>query len=369
MTGRMSNTTPVSRIPPPGGPGPATLPGRAAHREHYMTFRAVCTGGPEALVTFAPMVVAFACAWGSPGPSGRLFRRRSVPGHGPRAAGSRSGDSGRPVLHADPRTHGLRRLGDAVFPRALARAAHHDQVAVPQGETQALSATDGAEQERTRGAERHDGDHGVRRPPASDAVAVPGDAVATVAVQAHTCTDESLAQFRAVVAVEVLAGLGEQRVRQRLVAAVPAQQPRDGDLPLVHLPAVLPPADVTEQDVEDRIRSGDPAGQVIHPGAGAELVSHHLAGQRAERGLLRQVPHRGLRRPRPEARREPASGERDGVLPGVLRHAGTLLRGFAHMCETLWTTAGPWPRPEARPERARGSEGAAPPQGSAPSLR
>src|SRR3954454_851961 len=43
----MSNSTPVSRCSPLGGSGPATLPGRAAQREHYTTLSHPCTGGPE----------------------------------------------------------------------------------------------------------------------------------------------------------------------------------------------------------------------------------------------------------------------------------------------------------------------------------
>ncbi len=38
---------------PTRGAGPATLPGRAAQREPYTTFRALCSGVPEALITLA----------------------------------------------------------------------------------------------------------------------------------------------------------------------------------------------------------------------------------------------------------------------------------------------------------------------------
>ena len=44
-------------------------------------------------------------------------------------AGQRSEDAARPELHRDPRP-GVRHLGHGVLPRALARAAHHHQVAV-----------------------------------------------------------------------------------------------------------------------------------------------------------------------------------------------------------------------------------------------
>jgi hypothetical protein len=83
-------------------------------------------------------------AGGSQGPS------RARPG-GPAEQGKRrSGHPARPELDAHPGTYRLRRLGDAVFPRALAGAAHHHQVAVTQGKAQALSATDGPQQQRAR---------------------------------------------------------------------------------------------------------------------------------------------------------------------------------------------------------------------------
>jgi hypothetical protein len=44
-------------------------------------------------------------------------------------------------------------------------------------------------------------------------------------------------------------------------------------------------------------------------------VTNHGAGERPESRLLGEVPHRRLM----------------GEL-----HAGTLLQGFAHMCENLW---------------------------------
>ena len=63
---------------------------------------------------------------------------------------------------------------------------------------------------------------------------------------------EALAELRRVVPVQRSPRVGEYRVRQFLVPAVPAQQARHGDLPLVHLPAVLPPADIAQEHLEDR---------------------------------------------------------------------------------------------------------------------
>ena len=51
-----------------------------------------------------------------------------------------SGDADGAELDADSRADGLRGLRDGVFPGALARAAHDDEVAVAEWEAQALAA-------------------------------------------------------------------------------------------------------------------------------------------------------------------------------------------------------------------------------------
>ena len=83
-------------------------------------------------------------------------------------------------------------------------------------------------------------------------------------------------------------------MRERLVAAVPAQQPRHVDLAVVHLPPLGAPADVAEQRLEHRLGAVDPAGQVVDPGAAGQLVAADPAGERAEGRLLGEVEHRGL---------------------------------------------------------------------------
>src|SRR3954470_8758446 len=97
-----------------------------------------------------------------------------------------------------------------------------------QREAQALATTDGSEHQWAGRAEGDDGDHRVLGAAAPDPVAVPGDTVPPVAVEAHACGDEGLAQLGSVVAVEVVAGVGERGVRKALVPAVPTQQPWDG---------------------------------------------------------------------------------------------------------------------------------------------
>ena len=84
-----------------------------------------------------------------------------------------------------------------MLPRALAAAAHHEQVAVAKVAAEPRAAAALAEQQGARRAQGDDRDHGVLRPPAPDRVAMPGNAVAAVAVQAQTRSAERLAELRA----------------------------------------------------------------------------------------------------------------------------------------------------------------------------
>src|SRR5690606_40532397 len=86
-----------------------------------------------------------------------------------------------PEHHADPGAGGLD-LGHAVLPGALAGAAEDEQVAGPGHVPQRAAAALGPQQEAPRAAEGHQRhDRLVGAPP--DAVAVPGHAVAAVAVE------------------------------------------------------------------------------------------------------------------------------------------------------------------------------------------
>ena len=67
----------------------------------------------------------------------------------------------------------------------------------PSGKRMLVAAAAGAQQQWARGAERDDRDHRVDAGAAADGVAVPGDAVAAVAVEAHAGGDEGLAQLLA----------------------------------------------------------------------------------------------------------------------------------------------------------------------------
>ena len=124
------NSTPPMR-PPAVGPRGGCRPGRGPCSQGIRARRA----GSGAVLSRHP---------------GRrpLPRARCRPP--PRPASHRSRDATGSELDADPRTDGLGGLGDAVLPRALAGAAHDDQVPVAQGEPQALTTADRAEQQRPR---------------------------------------------------------------------------------------------------------------------------------------------------------------------------------------------------------------------------
>lgn len=122
-------------------------------------------------------------------------------------------------LDADAGPDGACRLGDGVLHGALAGAAHHDEVAVAEGEAQqGGAAVAGAQDEVAGVADGEDRDEGVLGGGAAVAVAVPGDAVAAVAVEAEPGGDEGFAEFGGVVGTESLAGLGEDGVRQGVAA-------------------------------------------------------------------------------------------------------------------------------------------------------
>src|SRR6476620_1480751 len=130
----------------------------------------------------------------------------------PGARPARSAHAAGPELDADARPDRPGGLGDRVLPGALARAAHDDEVAVAEHVPHGLpAATARAQQQGPRRADRDDRDHGVLGAAAADRVAVPGDAVAAVAVEAQPGGAERLAQLGSGVAGEVVAGLRAQR--------------------------------------------------------------------------------------------------------------------------------------------------------------
>src|SRR5258706_3234020 len=76
-------------------------------------------------------------------------------------------NAGRAELDADPRARWLGCLGNRVLPGALASAAHHEQVAVPDQVTQRLAAAVApAQHESSRVPERDDRHDGLAYPAA-----------------------------------------------------------------------------------------------------------------------------------------------------------------------------------------------------------
>src|SRR4051812_45486754 len=113
-----------------------------------------------------------------------------------------------------------------MLPGALARAAHHQQVAVAEIVPDRASATAArSEQQSARRAEDDQRDHRVVRAAPPDAVAVPGHRVPAVAVEAEPGGGEPLAQLGLVVLVQHLLGLDERGVGGGPLPAEKAKQP------------------------------------------------------------------------------------------------------------------------------------------------
>lgn len=190
---------------------------------------------------------------------------------------------------------GLGGLRYRVVPGALAAAAHHDQVAVPELVPHCMAAAARSQQQRARRADRDDRHHRVDVAPAPDPVAVPGHTVATVAVEAQAGGAKQLAELGAVMHVERRLRDVEHRIGQRRVLAVKAQQPRDVDHPLVHQPLLRLPRHGVVKALEQRVGVSDPARPQVDPGAEAQWLSLHRAAQLARAWLgERSVEQRRL---------------------------------------------------------------------------
>ena len=181
-----------------------------------------------------------------------------------------------------------------MFPGALAAAAHHQQVAVAEVVAERGTAAAWPQQQRPRGAERHNGHDRVLRPAAARRVPMPGDAVPAVPVQAQPCRAQRLAEPGTVVHVERVPGLGQCRVGKRLTLAVEAQQARDVHHPVIHLPPFGPPRHGVQQPAKQRVGPGQPARPNIHPGAAGKVSPAHRLPQRAGPSLAHQVEQRAL---------------------------------------------------------------------------
>ena len=151
-----------------------------------------------------------------------------------------------------------------------------------------------AEHQRPRRADRQDRDHGVLVLRPADAVAVPGDRVAAVAVEAQPGRDERLTQLGGVVPAQRVARLVQHRVGERLALAVELQQPRDVDHALVHLPALGVPRHRAVQQVEQLVGAREPAGPVVDPGAPGQRRALQSGRELAQREVVGGVEERAL---------------------------------------------------------------------------
>ena len=186
-----------------------------------------------------------------------------------------------PELHAHPwaDTPALR---DGVLPGALARPAHHEQVAGPGPEQQRRAAAGGAEPEGPGGAEGDQRDDGLGQLP-RHAVAVPGDAVRAVAVE----VDPHLREPHAVVHGEHRGHCAQVLRRGRPVVEQPAVgETRFGDDPVVHVHGVPAPRRLLQQAGEEPVRAAAPAGLLVHPGAVVELPPRQAGEGRVDLGRV-----------------------------------------------------------------------------------
>ena len=141
----------------------------------------------------------------------------------------------------------------------------------------------------------------LRRP--TEAVAVPGDAVAAVAVETHPGGGERLTQLTGVVLGQRRASLLQHGVGKPLPFPVEAQQPRCGDPPVIHLPLLSPPLHprrpAEREPAEELVRAGDPPGSYVDPGAVVEHGAADGPGEGAQTDVLHLVQQRSLQHHRP----------------------------------------------------------------------
>lgn len=108
------------------------------------------------------------------------------------------------------------------------------------------SASAWAQRENSCCAQAYDGDHGVLRAASADRVAMPGDAVVAVAVEAQPRGHERFSQLAGICVVEPspkLREAGARRCRDLIRQIVEADQARNIKDPVVHLATFSPPRD------------------------------------------------------------------------------------------------------------------------------
>ena len=160
-----------------------------------------------------------------------------------------------------------------------------------------LAATARAQGQPPRVADGDDRDHGVLAPAAAEGVAVPRDAVATVAVVAAAGRHERLAQLGVVVLGEPVPRLGEGRVGERFADAVRVHEPGYVDHPVVHLPALGSPRHVAHHGREHLVGVRQPVAEYVDPRApGQPPALEPVEGPaRPRRPVSKRVPWKSTR--------------------------------------------------------------------------
>ncbi len=175
--------------------------------------------------------------------------------------------------HTDSRAAGTGLLGHRVLPIVLAGAAHDNEVPVTEAELMGGPSPAWSEQEPPTTAER-DRSHQRVLVSMPIAVAVPGDAVATVAVQVDPDPIE-----RDAIAIRQRGGDGAQRGRhlRSVDVGIPARsQARLDDLLVVHVDLALPPPPRLHELGEQLVRPAKPPRGDVDPGRVIELDSSQI---------------------------------------------------------------------------------------------
>ncbi|GEM_PF-4480743 len=163
-----------------------------------------------------------------------------------------------------------------MFPGSLARATHHEQIAVSETKVQApLAPALGSQPKRSGFTQRHGGDERLGSLP-GNLVAVPRNAVVAIAVQRDADPVEGDSVPRVEPALNFLDDTDAAAAGRQL-----ADEPRHIDEAVVHGASVLGPVHVLDEFDEEFLVTGQPARRMIDPGTASQLPTH--AGSKARR--------------------------------------------------------------------------------------
>jgi hypothetical protein len=160
---------------------------------------------------------------------------------------------------------------------------------VPERVPDRLPSTARPQQQRSRGAEGEDGHQRVLGAATAGVVAVPGHAVGATPVEAETRGHELFSQFRQVMRAQRLARRDQEWIGKRLVLPVEADEARNVDHAVVHLPALCPPRNGVDELGEQLVGARHPAGAHVDPGAGSEGSASDRRSEFAQFDTARRV--------------------------------------------------------------------------------